>query len=104
VLLFRLATAAGFDTILAGCSVGEIQGCDPDYYSPGDGNCGQPGVAKLYFQLLVVIMFMIVVNTYVAIILENMDDIMEEAAQPDSIPPDSISDFYATWARFDPKV
>jgi len=100
LLLFRLATAAGMDGLMASCSV-EI-GCDPDFYGEGQSNCGQPGAAKGYFVSLVIVVFMIVINTYVAIILENMDDLAKEEAQPDSIPPEAVSDFYGLWATYDP--
>lgn len=102
LLLFRLATAAGMDELMSACSV-QI-GCDENFYGPEQSNCGAPGAAKGYFVALVIVVFMIVINTYVAIILENMDDLAKEDAEPDSIPPEALSDFYETWARHDPRA
>ena len=101
LLLFRLATAAGMDGLMASCSV-EV-GCDPNFYGEDETNCGQPGTAKVYFISLVIIVFMIVINTYVAIILENMDELATEESLPDSIPPDALSDFYRLWSKYDPR-
>ena len=98
-LLFRLATAAGWNDVLEACSI-QAPDCDPDYRGLDNGNCGDPVAARLFFSTFVFLAFLIVVNMYIAIILENLAGVaMEEEL---TITDDDVERFYDRWAQYDP--
>ena len=47
--------------------------CDPEYKELPNGNCGFPFVSIIFFVSFIIINFMIVINMYIAIILENFN-------------------------------
>ena len=69
-LLFRLTTSAGWNDVLEPLLVTPPY-CDPHYHDLPNGNCGHPFVAIVYFVSFIIINYMIVINMYIAIILEN---------------------------------
>ena len=59
--------------------------CDPDFPNgnpSGNGNCGNYPVAVGFFVSYLILTFLIVVNMYIAIILENFGVATEESADP----------------------
>ena len=70
-MLFRLSTAAGWNDVLDACSV-QPPNCDPTFRDLPNGNCGNPVAAKIFFPFYVGVAFLIIVNMYIAIILENL--------------------------------
>eukprot|EP00045_Choanoeca_perplexa_P001967 m.22459 g.22459 ORF g.22459 m.22459 type:complete len:1360 (+) comp11254_c0_seq3:204-4283(+) len=101
VLLFRLSTAAGWNDVLDACSI-QPPHCDPKYRDLPNGNCGDPTAAKIYFPLFVVITFLIVVNMYIAIILENLLSVTEEDELV--LTGGDIDHFYDKWREYDPEA
>jgi hypothetical protein len=81
-MLFRLATAAGWNDVLDACSV-QAPYCDPKFRGLPNGNCGDPIAAKIFFPLFVMITFLILVNAYIAIILENLFSVSQLHLQAD---------------------
>ena len=71
MLLFRLSTGAGWNDVLDACSI-QPPYCDRNYKDLPRGNCGDPIAAKIYFSILIVVSFLIIINMYIAIILENL--------------------------------
>ncbi|XP_065176053.1 sodium channel protein 60E-like [Sycon ciliatum] len=98
LVLFRLSTAAGWNDILNPLVI-EPPDCDPEFEGLVNGNCGYPVGAPIYFVTFTVFTFLIILNLYVAIILENYVEVSE-----DSIFEDDIDAFYYRWAKFDPKA
>lgn len=99
VLLFRLMTSAGWNDILDACMV-QPPDCDPEWEGLANGNCGAPVSAQFYFVAFVLISFLIMINMYIAIILENLALARErEMFRLDSR---DFEQFYAHWAVFDP--
>lgn len=95
MLLFRLATGAGWNDILDALMV-QPPDCDFDY---GDdlpnGNCGFPLGAILYLVSYIIIVFLIIVNMYIAVILENVNRAQEPG---DCIfKKDDLDDYYEKW-------
>ena len=63
-----------------------------------NGNCGLPGPAKAFFVLFLLLSFMIVVNIYIAVILENYEIAIKEAAEP--VEDTDCELFYEKWKEF----
>lgn len=82
VLLIRLATAAGWNDILEPLMITEPD-CDPDYKTLPDGSkvassngdCGTQWLAVFFMVSYIVIIFLIVINMYIAVILENFNQV-----------------------------
>nr|XP_031541999.1 sodium channel protein type 5 subunit alpha [Vicugna pacos] len=66
------------------------------------GNCGSPAVGILFFTTYIIISFLIVVNMYIAIILENFSVATEESTEP--LSEDDFDMFYEIWEKFDPEA
>ena len=81
VFLFcRLVTSAGWNDVLEPLLVTPPD-CDPDYKGLPNGNCGHPLIAIIYFVSFIIINFMIVINMYIAIILENFNQVWKQLTQ-----------------------
>lgn len=97
-LLFRLATSAGWNDILEPLMV-QPPDCDPNYNSLPNGNCGYSIIAVLYLVSYIIINYMIIINTYIAIILENLNQANQEEM---GITEEDIESFYIIWSQYDP--
>ena len=101
VLLFRLMTSAGWNEVLDSLMI-HPPDCDPNYLGLRNGNCGRPVLAQFYFVSFVIITYIILVNMYIAIILENFNRIYKKAKV--GITDDDLDMYYAKWALYDPKA
>ncbi|XP_072903534.1 sodium channel, voltage-gated, type I-like, alpha isoform X1 [Hemitrygon akajei] len=103
ICLFQITTSAGWDGLLAPILNSGPPDCDPTKDNPGSpikGDCGNPSVAILFFVSYIIISFLIVINMYIAIILENFSVATEESAEP--LSEDDFEMFYEVWEKFDP--
>uniref|UniRef100_A0A8C0ZPE5 Sodium channel protein n=1 Tax=Castor canadensis TaxID=51338 RepID=A0A8C0ZPE5_CASCN len=72
-------------------------------FNPGSsvkGDCGNPSVGIFFFVSYIIISFLVVVNMYIAVILENFSVATEESAEP--LSEDDFEMFYEVWEKFDP--
>uniref|UniRef100_A0A4W6ESW9 Sodium channel protein n=1 Tax=Lates calcarifer TaxID=8187 RepID=A0A4W6ESW9_LATCA len=102
ICLFMITTSAGWDGLLSPI-MNTVPDCDPDVENPGSpvrGNCGSPGVGIVFFTTYIIMSFLVVVNMYIAIILENFNVATEESSDP--LCEDDFEMFYETWEKFDP--
>ena len=80
--------------------------CDPNVNNSnpvkGKGNCGNRTIGTMYFISFVIITFLIVVNMYIAVILENFDVATRENAEP--LTADDFEQFFEVWQKFDDKL
>ncbi|KAB0404322.1 hypothetical protein E2I00_009379, partial [Balaenoptera physalus] len=79
--------------------------CDPNKVNPGSsvkGDCGNPSVGIFFFVSYIIISFLVVVNMYIAVILENFSVATEESAEP--LSEDDFEMFYEVWEKFDPNA
>ncbi|XP_076025263.1 sodium channel protein type 4 subunit alpha B isoform X2 [Genypterus blacodes] len=100
--LFMITTSAGWDGLLNPI-LNTPPDCDPYFENPGTnvrGDCGSPGVGMVFFTTYIIMSFLVVVNMYIAIILENFNVATEESA--DLLCEDDFEMFYETWEKFDP--
>uniref|UniRef100_A0A672HI11 Sodium channel protein n=1 Tax=Salarias fasciatus TaxID=181472 RepID=A0A672HI11_SALFA len=102
ICLFMITTSAGWDGLLSPI-MNTPPDCEPDWENPGSavrGNCGSPAVGIVFFTTYIIMSFLVVVNMYIAIILENFNVATEESADP--LCEDDFEMFYETWEKFDP--
>ncbi len=106
VLLFRLTTSAGWNDILE--PLMETEGCNSTHATlpngrvkeVSGGDCAQPELAVFYMVSFVLFTFLIIVNLYIAIILENFNNAHEQ--EEVGITEDDMEMFYMVWERYDP--
>ncbi|KAM6964102.1 sodium channel protein type 4 subunit alpha A [Tautogolabrus adspersus] len=102
ICLFEITTSAGWDGLLLPMLNKEFPDCDPDFENPGTdvrGNCGNPGMSMIFFCGYIIVSFLVVVNMYIAIILENFNVAQEESG--DALCEDDFEMFNETWEKFD---
>uniref|UniRef100_A0A7N8WUG3 Sodium channel protein n=1 Tax=Mastacembelus armatus TaxID=205130 RepID=A0A7N8WUG3_9TELE len=103
ICLFQITTSAGWDGLLAPILNKHEDDCKNTTEHPGStyvGDCGNPPVGIAFFVSYIIICFLIVVNMYIAVILENFSVATEESADP--LSEDDFEMFYEVWERFDP--
>uniref|UniRef100_A0A8C1R5R2 Sodium channel protein n=1 Tax=Cyprinus carpio TaxID=7962 RepID=A0A8C1R5R2_CYPCA len=103
--LFQITTSAGWDGLLAPMLITNESECNPNKTFPGSqvkGDCGNPPIGIFFFVSYIIICFLIVVNMYIAVILENFSVATEESAEP--LSEDDFNRFYEVWEKFDPKA
>ncbi|KAH3854426.1 hypothetical protein DPMN_096968 [Dreissena polymorpha] len=94
ITLFQMCTSAGWDGVLKGIMN------EDDCEKLPKNNCGSYGLAVLYLVTYLVISFLVVVNMYIAVILENFSQATEDVQQ--GLTPDDFDMFYEVWEKFDP--
>lgn len=97
IMLFMMCTSAGWDGTLAGimnekdCSkTGAIK------------DCGSYAMAVFYLVSYLLISFLVVVNMYIAVILENFSQATEDVQQ--GLTPMDYDIFYEKWEKYDPNA
>ncbi|KAF1462470.1 Sodium channel protein type 2 subunit alpha, partial [Pygoscelis antarcticus] len=103
ICLFQITTSAGWDGLLAPILNSGEPDCDPNKAHPGSsvkGDCGNPSVGIFFFVSYIIISFLVVVNMYIAVILENFGVATEESAEP--LSEDDFEMFYEVWEKYDP--
>ncbi|XP_044735668.1 sodium channel protein 60E [Chrysoperla carnea] len=98
-LLFRLMTSAGWNDVLESLMI-QPPHCDPHFNNQTNGDCGYPLLAITYFTSFIIISYMIVINMYIAIILENFNQAHQE--EEIGIVEDDLEMFYIRWSKYDP--
>lgn len=99
ILLFQMSTSAGWDSVLAG--IMDETDCNPPNPEIDDpGNCGSKGVAVAYLVSYLIVSFLIIINMYIAVILENYSQATEDVQE--GLTADDYDMYYEIWQRFDP--
>lgn len=100
ILLFQMMTSAGWNAVLSG--IINEKDCDELNAETGDpGNCGTSTIGIAYLLAYLVISFLIVINMYIAVILENYSQASEDVQE--GLTGDDYDMYYEIWQRFDPK-
>nr|BAA04133.1 voltage-gated sodium channel [Halocynthia roretzi] len=103
--LFMITTSAGWAGLLSPIMDSDAPDCNillQNDNPNGRGDCGNPKIGIIFFVTYLIMTFLIVVNMYIAIILENFGVATEESADP--LGEDDFEMFYEIWERFDPKA
>ena len=103
-LLFRIATAAGWNGVLEAAMV-QPPVCNLNLEKSSGiakGDCGNKLVAVIFFVSYIILIVLITINMYIAVILENFN---QAQSQDDAgITEDDIEAYYTSWEDFDPKA
>nr|XP_001916634.3 sodium channel protein type 11 subunit alpha [Equus caballus] len=94
--LFQITTSAGWDALLSPMLQSK------DSCKTNSENCHLSTIAITYFVSYIIISFLIVVNMYIAVILENFNTATEESEDP--LGEDDFEMFYEVWEKFDPEA
>ncbi|XP_067145292.1 sodium channel protein para-like isoform X2 [Centruroides vittatus] len=111
IILFQMSTSAGWDSILAAimdetdCTAEtvKIPNCT-SIYEPEceiEGDCGRKTIAVAYLVSYLIISFLIIINMYIAVILENYSQATEEVQE--GLTDDDYDMYYDIWQKFDPE-
>jgi len=106
LLLFRLSTSGGWNDVLY--PLMEEDDCNGTHYintlgvpqNRVGGDCGSQAFAIPFFLCYLFISFMVIINMYIAVILENFNQAHEQ--EEIGITDDDFDMFYAIWEKYDP--
>ncbi|KYM97213.1 Sodium channel protein para [Cyphomyrmex costatus] len=99
ILLFQMSTSAGWDSVLDGI-INEEDCQEPNNEIGYPGNCGSSTIGIAYLLSYLVISFLIVINMYIAVILENYSQATEDVQE--GLTDDDYDMYYEIWQQFDP--
>ncbi|EUB64148.1 Sodium channel protein para [Echinococcus granulosus] len=94
IILLQISTSAGWSSVFEGLS-----NTDPAYCSQEEGTCGSFLWATLFLVSYLVISFMVIINMYIAVILENFSQATEDVQQ--GLTQDEFDAFYEVWELYD---
>lgn len=95
-----MSTSAGWDGVLD--AIINEEACDPPDNDKGyPGNCGSATVGITFLLSYLVISFLIVINMYIAVILENYSQATEDVQE--GLTDDDYDMYYEIWQQFDPE-
>lgn len=89
-------TSAGWNDVLESLMIQPPE-CELGDLHHLNGNCGSPLLAITYFTSFIIISYMIVINMYIAIILENFNQAHQE--EEIGIVEDDLEMFYIRWSK-----
>ena len=93
LLLLRISTGGDWDVLVSAC--GMSSGCDSNL-----DECGLPIVAQLYFVIFLVLGMFILLNLFVAVIL---DAFASAGMDEEFLSPFEAQQFFRLWLHFDPE-
>uniref|UniRef100_A0A4W4GAG7 Voltage-dependent L-type calcium channel subunit alpha n=1 Tax=Electrophorus electricus TaxID=8005 RepID=A0A4W4GAG7_ELEEL len=98
--LFRCATGEAWQEVMLGCLYG--QRCDPksDYLPGEEYTCGS-GIAVLYFMSFYMLCAFLIINLFVAVIMDNFDYLTRDWS---ILGPHHLDEFKKIWAEYDPEA
>lgn len=128
ILLFQMCTSAGWDGVLAAImddkncfreedladelvAAAAANGTTLDEEAaaaaaaaaedPMPGNCGNKGIAVAYLVSYLIISFLVIINMYIAVILENYSQAKEDVQE--GLTDEDYDMYYEIWQKYDPK-
>ncbi|KAJ8412090.1 hypothetical protein AAFF_G00143570 [Aldrovandia affinis] len=100
LLLFRCATGEAWQEIMLACMYGKR--CDPksDYLPGEEYTCGA-SFAILYFMSFYMLCAFLIINLFVAVIMDNFDYLTRDWS---ILGPHHLDEFKKIWAEYDPEA
>ncbi|XP_044143728.1 voltage-dependent L-type calcium channel subunit alpha-1S isoform X2 [Bufo gargarizans] len=100
LLLFRCATGEAWQEILLACSYGKM--CDPESdFLPGEEYTCGTGFAYFYFISFYMLCAFLIINLFVAVIMDNFDYLTRDWS---ILGPHHLDEFKRIWAEYDPEA
>ncbi|CAF1300247.1 unnamed protein product, partial [Adineta steineri] len=101
IVLFQMCTTAGWSGVFQALTNDQQPDCDPTIKSPSNnGDCGNFAIATPFLVTFVIITSLVVINMYIAVILENFSQAQEDVEQ--GLTDDDYDMYYEKWQVFDP--
>ncbi|XP_020894868.2 voltage-dependent L-type calcium channel subunit alpha-1D, partial [Exaiptasia diaphana] len=101
MVLFRSATGENWQLIMLACSNSPDVKCDAKAYpKEDDGLCGSP-FAFFYFVSFVIICSFLIINLFVAVIMDNFDYLTRDWS---ILGPHHLDEFVRVWSEYDPEA
>lgn len=100
IVLFEMSTSAGWDLVLDPLMDEENDCVRADPAQGIEGTCGNRAIAILFLVTYVVGTFLIIINMYIAVILENYSQATEDVQE--GLTDDDYEMYYEIWQKFDP--
>ena len=96
IVLFQVSTSAGWNSILLG-----LMNEDPDLCTtePIPEKGAPNGMAILYIITYLIMSFLVIINMYIAVILENFSQATEDVQQ--GLTQDDFDMYYEIWEKYD---
>ncbi|CAF1120007.1 unnamed protein product [Adineta ricciae] len=101
IVLFQMCTTAGWSSVFQALANDRPPDCDPTIPSPSNsGDCGNMGIATGFLVSFVIMTSFVVVNMYIAVILENFSQAQDDVQQ--GLTDDDYDMYYEKWQHLDP--
>ncbi|CAF4638153.1 unnamed protein product, partial [Rotaria sp. Silwood2] len=101
IVLFQMCTTAGWSGVYQALTNDQPPDCNPTLKTPSHkGDCDDTAIATPFLVSYVIITSLVVVNMYIAVILENFSQAQEDVQQ--GLTDDDHDMYYEKWQRFDP--
>ncbi|CAF3236407.1 unnamed protein product [Rotaria socialis] len=101
IILFQMCTTAGWSGVLQALTNDQPPDCDPTLNTPSHrGDCGSMAIAIPFLVSYLIISSLVVVNMYIAVILENFSQAQEDVQQ--GLTDDDYDMYYEKWQYLDP--
>lgn len=100
IILFQMSTSAGWEVVLDPLMDEENDCQKPDPAQGIEGTCGNKAIAIAYLISYVIVTFLIIINMYIAVILENYSQATEDVQE--GLTDDDYEMYYEIWQKFDP--
>ncbi|KAL3311945.1 Sodium channel, voltage-gated, type IX, alpha subunit [Cichlidogyrus casuarinus] len=91
IILFQISTSAGWNEVLEAI-INDSEECNPENERPKRVDCANYTTGVLYIVSYLIISYLVIVNMYIAVILENFSQATEDVKQ--GLTQDDFDQFY----------
>ncbi|XP_061592569.1 voltage-dependent L-type calcium channel subunit alpha-1D isoform X4 [Cololabis saira] len=100
LMLFRCATGEAWQDIMLACLPGKLCDSESDY-SPGEERTCGSGFAIIYFISFYMLCAFLIINLFVAVIMDNFDYLTRDWS---ILGPHHLDEFKRIWSEYDPEA
>uniref|UniRef100_A0A8C6SBS1 Voltage-dependent L-type calcium channel subunit alpha n=1 Tax=Neogobius melanostomus TaxID=47308 RepID=A0A8C6SBS1_9GOBI len=100
LMLFRCATGEAWQDIMLACLPGKLCDVESDYNPGEERTCGS-GFAIIYFISFYMLCAFLIINLFVAVIMDNFDYLTRDWS---ILGPHHLDEFKRIWSEYDPEA
>ncbi|XP_055748789.1 voltage-dependent L-type calcium channel subunit alpha-1D-like isoform X4 [Salvelinus fontinalis] len=100
LMLFRCATGEAWQEIMLACLPGKLCDSESDYNPGEERTCGS-GFAVIYFISFYMLCAFLIINLFVAVIMDNFDYLTRDWS---ILGPHHLDEFKRIWSEYDPEA
>ncbi|XP_061622089.1 voltage-dependent L-type calcium channel subunit alpha-1D isoform X3 [Phyllopteryx taeniolatus] len=100
LMLFRCATGEAWQEIMLACLPGKLCDTESDYNPGEERTCGS-GFAIVYFITFYMLCAFLIINLFVAVIMDNFDYLTRDWS---ILGPHHLDEFKRIWSEYDPEA